>query len=321
MTSLHLVDPDLLGPLQAFPELVLTPENLPAYRAGASKQLAAVPPQPSHATVSEHFISGPADAPPVRVLMYRPAERIASRPALLHIHGGGYVLGSPDMNGNENRLLADSLGCIIVSVDYRLAPDTPHPGPLEDCYAALTWLHTNAAELNIDPERIGIKGESAGGGLAAALALMARDIGEFVVAFQHLIYPMLDDRTGVSGDEHPFAGQFVWSRAANRFGWDSLLGQSAGSDVANASYAAAARAQQLAALPPTYIAVGALELFLEENLEYARRLTRAGVPVELHVYPGAYHGFDALAPTAQVSLRARHDSTEALRRALYGANA
>jgi triacylglycerol lipase len=159
-------------------------------------------------------------------------------------------------------------------------------------------------------------GESAGGGLAAGLALLARDRGEHQLAFQHLIYPMIDDRTCTADDPHPFAGEFVWTPSANRFGWTSLLGHEPGR-AGVSPYAAAARAEDLSRLPPTYIATGALDLFVEENFEYARRLIRAGVPTELHVYPGAFHGFQ-WAAQSEVAMAAARDTRAALVRALVG---
>jgi acetyl esterase/lipase len=219
------------------------------------------------------------------------------------------------MTDARNRLLARELGCVVVSVDYRLAPETTFPGAVEDCYAALRWLHAEARTLGVDVGRIAIGGESAGGGLAASLALLARDRGEVPLAFQLLIYPMLDDRTGVTVEPSPTVGEFGWSRESNRFGWASLLGRDpGGADVS--PYAAAARAEDLAGLPPAYIAVGTLDLFLEENLEYARRLMRAGIPTELHVYPGAYHGFQGMAPEARISKAFVNDYFAALTLAL-----
>jgi triacylglycerol lipase len=213
-------------------------------------------------------------------------------------------------------LLVAELGCVVCSVDYRLAPEHPYPAPVEDCYSALGWLHEQADALSIDRSRVVIKGESAGGGLAAALALLARDRGGPAIAFQHLTYPMIDDRTCVDPDPHPYVGEFVWTPERNHFGWTALLGRPpGGKDIP--AYAAAARATDLSGLPPTFISVGALDLFLEENLEYGRRLTRAGVAVEMHVYPGAFHGFGAAAE-ARTALAAARDSREALRRAMFG---
>jgi acetyl esterase/lipase len=175
-------------------------------------------------------------------------------------------------------------------------------------------LHAHASELQVDPARIGLVGFSAGGGLAAGLALLARDRGEIPLAFQLLVAPMIDDRTCVLADPHPYTGEFIWTHQANRFGWTSLLGQEPGSpDVS--PYAAAARAERLVSLPPTFINVGALDLFLEEGMEYARRLTRSGVPTEFHLYPGTYHGFRMIAD-AQVAQTAVRDQIAALKRAL-----
>lgn len=315
MTTRHLVDPELLPMLDMFPAFHVTSETLPAVRAGIGQMIAATPIPEAPVDVAERSVPGPAGAPDVRVLVYTPREAPSPRAAYLHIHGGGYVMGVPEMNDAPNRLLAAEMGCVIVSVDYRLPPETPHPGPVEDCYAALEWVHANAAALDVDPARIAIGGESAGGGLAAALALLARDRGKVPVAFQLLIYPMLDDRT-VTADPHPYTGEFVWTPSANRFGWAALLGHEPGIDGVS-SYAAAARAESLAGLPPAFISVGALDLFLDENLDYARRLARDGVPVEMHVYPRAFHGFD-MVPGAGVSRAFERDCREALRRALGG---
>ena len=173
-------------------------------------------------------------------------------------------------------------------VDYRLSPETAFPGPLDDCYAALKWTHDHADELGIDQARIAVQGESAGGGLAAGLALLARDRAEVPVAFQCLTYPMIDD--GTAAEPHPYTGEFVWTAESNRFGWGAFLGQKPGGDGVSC-YAAAARATELAGLPPAWIAAAALDLFLEENLDYASRLLRAGVPTDVRVYSGVYHGF------------------------------
>jgi triacylglycerol lipase len=309
VSTRHLVDPELLDALDAFPPMQFSPELLPALREDMKAMFASTGPAPADVMRTEKRIPGAPGDPDVRVLIYTPAKAETSRPALLNIHGGGYVIGAADMNDDRNYNFVQELGCVVVSVDYRLAPETAHPGPVEDCYAALKWLHGHAAELGIDTGRIAIGGESAGGGLTAGLALLARDRGEVPVAFQLLLYPMIDDRT----ESHPHAGEFVWTSGHNRFGWASLLGRPpGGGDVS--PYAAAARAADLAGLPPSFICVGALDLFVEENLEYARRLMRAGVPTELHVYPGVFHGFER-APEARVTRAAQRDYIEALRQA------
>jgi len=317
LATAHLVDPELKPALDLFPPIELTLDTVAATRAGFAEMMAAVPIRADLPVRREELkVPGLVGAPAVRVLLHRPTGVTGRRPALLHIHGGGYVFGAPEFNDLSNRMLAVELGCVICSVDYRLAPEHPHPAPLEDCFAALRWLHDQASSLEIDATRLGVMGESAGGGLAAALALLTRDRGGPTFAFQHLIYPMIDDRTCLDPVPHPYAGEFVWTPQNNRFGWTSLLAQAPGGPDVPA-YAAAARATDLSGLPSAFISVGALDLFIEENLEYARRLMRAGVPVELHVYPGAYHGFD-IAAEARTTQAASRDSRAALRRAMFG---
>jgi len=310
MNTKHLVDPELLGLLDLFPTLDLNAEMLPMARAAQASFDFGAAGEASDVEVAATKIAGSE----LGVMIYRPRRLAGPLPCIFHIHGGGYVTGSASRMEPIHRKLCDSAECAIVSIDYRLAPETPAPGPLEDCYAGLKWLYAAAEGLGIDTKRIGVMGESAGGGLAAALALLARDRGEYSLAFQHLIYPMLDDRTCVTPDPHPFTGEFIWTPKSNTFGWASLLGVAPGSTGVS-EYAAPARASDLTKLPRTFISTGALDLFLEEDIEYARRLMRCGVPVELHVYPGAYHGFD-LAPDARVSKQAQRDSVDALRRSM-----
>lgn len=317
MDTRHLVDPEVASILDIFPKLEFTAATLPQIRsdmAALNAQTAALAPDFPHIEVSEHFVPGAKGAPDVRVLVYLPKNLARPLPVLLWIHGGGYVIGSADQDDVQVKSIVASVGCAAVSVDYRLAPETPHPGPVEDCYAALKWLYSHASELGIDASRIAIGGASAGGGLAATLGLLTRDRGEIPLVFQLLIYPMLDDRTVSTADPHPYTGEFIWTHDANRFGWTSLLGQEPGSPGVSL-YAAASRAESVAGLPASYLCVGALDLFLEEDLEYARRLTRAGVPTELHVYPGAYHGFN-LMPEARVTQAFTRDFISALQRAL-----
>ena len=214
--------------------------------------------------------------------------------------------------------IAQTCNCLVVSVDYRLAPETRFPGALEDNYAALRWLYANADATGVDRNRIAIGGESAGGGHAAALAIAARDRKEVPIAFQLLIYPMLDDRTGSSRPVPPHIGEFVWTAESNVFGWTSLLGVPAGSAKIPPG-SVPARVNDLLGRPPAYIGVGAIDLFVDEDIEYARRLIDAGVSTELHVIPGAYHAFERLAPKATVSTRFTESWTSALRRVLRSA--
>ena len=311
--STSLVDPELQPVLEAFPTVPFSADILPALRANVP-QYARAAADPGKTDLTIHRIESHGGAVGPEVRFYRPRGLDGTLPCILHIHGGGFVIGDAAHLEPIHRQLSVRLGCCIASVNYRLAPETRYPGQVEDCYAALAWLVRESARLGVDPSSIGVGGESAGGGLAAALALLVRDRGEYSLKFQHLIYPMLDDRTCVDPAPHAHAGEYIWTPGNNVFGWTSLLGgPPGGADVP--IYAAPARAADLAGLPPTFLAVGALDLFIDENVEYGRRLIRAGVPVELHVYPGGFHAFDVSA-TAAVANRMRQDSFKALARAL-----
>ena len=226
------------------------------------------------------------------------------------------IIGTAAMSAATFSPLAPALDIVVVSVDYRLAPETPFPGPQEDCYAGLAWLFANAETLGVDPARIAVMGESAGGGLAAALAQMVRDRGDYTLCGQILIYPMIDHRTG--GDACPYrnpaSGEFVWTRGSNRFGWESLRGNYALDDD-RIGWFSPTRAADLAGLAPTYIAVGMLDLFVDEDMDYARRLNVVGVPCEFHAYPGAFHAFDMMA-TARVAQNAARNLRAAMARLL-----
>lgn len=300
--SAHLIAPELKAALNRFPQLDFT-DGISMYRKlAADRPPLIVAPELAVVQCEELLIPGMLGQPSVRVLVYRPPTGSAQpSPAVLHIHGGGYILGDPEFSDSSNRSMAMAIGGPVVSVDYRLAPETIYPGALLDCYAALLWMHANADLLGIDQGRVAVAGESAGGGHAAALALHARDHGGPPICFLLLDAPMLDDRTGsASTQAHPYCGEFVWTPEQNQFGWRSLLGcDPGGLEVAEG--AVPARVADLTGLPPICITVGALDLFFEENLEFARRLVRAGVPTELHVTPGAYHGFGAAAGSPQVS--------------------
>ena len=313
--SRHLLAPELAPGLEFFPKLDFS-IGLDVFRNGfARRPIPPLPPELEIVRREDRPIPGPHGAPDVPLLIYTPPGQAAGlRPAVLDIHGGGYIIGSADMSDASNRQLALDLDCVVVSVEYRLAPETAWPGARDDCYAALCWLHAAAAELGIDPARIAVSGVSAGAGHAAALAIHARNLGGPSICFQLLDSPMLDDRTGSSADPHPFTGEFSWSAEHNRLGWQSLLGtQPGGDDVPDA--AVPARVSDLSGLPPAFILIGGIDLFLDESLEYARRLSRAGVPVELHLIPGAYHGF-GLAAGAPQTLLAKKLSREAMARAL-----
>jgi acetyl esterase/lipase len=227
------------------------------------------------------------------------------------------VLGSVEMNDIGCAVQADRARALVASVEYRLAPEHPFPAPLEDCYAGLQWLSSSARELGIDADRIAIGGASAGGGLAAGLALLARDRGGPAICFQMLVYPMLDDRN-TTASSHAIQDARLWNRQANLAGWNAYLGGRAGADDVP-YHAAPARADDLRGLPPAYINVGDLDLFLDEDVDYACRLMAAGVPVELHVYPGAFHGSNTFVSRSALSRRWTEDELAALERALHPA--
>lgn len=319
MNSRRLVDPALLPVLDAFPTVALTHELLaPMREAERFAQLPFPVSVEAQQTIDLNIrrVPGPDGGPEITLHIYTPRDAREPMPCIYHIHGGGFVGGGAAQLEPLHRHLTYELSCIIVSVDYRLAPENPFPAGIEDCYAGLVWTFANAKALGVDATRIGVMGESAGGGLAAALALLARDRGVYQLAFQHLIYPMLDDRTCVTTNSNPVAGEFIWTAHNNRFGWTALLGHQPGRDGVSA-YAAPARANNLSDLPPTYIACPTLDLFIDEDISYAHRLMRAGVAVELQIYPGGFHGFDIFGGDAPISVRARADARAALKRALH----
>ncbi|MFJ6512920.1 alpha/beta hydrolase [Streptomyces sp. NPDC091406] len=311
------LDPEMAAALAAEPlsHTVLDGldrEGLAAVRAARAN--AGFPPPAEGVLVTDHRLPGPD---PVRVRVYRPrAADPRPLPCLVWIHGGGMVLGTPEADDARVSRYVLEAGCAVVSVDYRLAPEHPYPGPVEDCYRALRWTAEQAVALGIDPERLAVGGISAGGGLAAATALLARDRGGPRPAFQLLLCPMLDDRnTTISSRE--FTEAVTWPRANNLYGWAALLGPSAGGDDVS-PYAAPARATDLSGLPPAYVDVGELEVFRDECAQYALRLIAAGVSTEFHLWPGAFHGFDGTLPHLTLPRRAAAEQIAVLRRALGG---
>jgi acetyl esterase/lipase len=266
---------------------------------------------PERTTVSRaNYSAGSHDGVAVPLRWYVPEghDPAGAGPAAVYLHGGGMIMGSVELSDRFIAAYVAECGVPMLAVDYRLAPEHPHPCPVEDCYTGLAWLAVHAGELGVDAGRIALIGESAGGGLAGGTALLARDRGP-AVAKQILIYPMLDDRTIVPDPAvTPFA---LWSYDDNYTGWHALLGNKTGSGDVPAA-AAPARAPDLTGLPATYLEVGELDIFRNEDIDYARRLAAAGVSVELHVHPGCPHGFDLLAPDSDVARRSRADRLRAL---------
>lgn len=305
MDVTSLLDPEIAALLGAMPARpVLAAGTLDASRAAMRTLADAYERSPSVERTDHEAISSDGHVVPLRV--HRAVGSAGPAPAVVWMHGGGLVSGTHLIDDGRFDRWCTRFGIVGIAVDYGLAPERPYPGPLEDCYAALAWVHEHAAELGVLPDCIGIGGASAGGNLAAALALLARDRGDLPVAFQALVYPMLDDRmvTASSAWDVP-----IWPPAANDYGWSAYLsGRRGAPDVS--SYAAPARATELAGLPSAFVCVGALDGFLDEDVDYAARLARAGVPVELHVYPGAPHGFDLLMVGTEVAKRCRRHLDE-----------
>jgi acetyl esterase/lipase len=311
-------DPDLVELLE--PLSALLPPLVPSGIAGARE--AAEKMRLSHDELrrsgtfraEERTVVRRPDGFCVRLLICRPSAIDTAVPAIYFIHGGGMVMGDATSGLDAVLDLAGELGVAVVSVEYRLAPEHPYPVGVEDCYAGLLWLVRHAAETGIDPDRIVVGGTSSGGGLAAAVALMARDRGGPALLAQMLSCPMLDDRNDTPSS-HQMAGVGLWDRTSNKTGWDALLeGRSGQPDVPE--YAAPARARELSGLPPAFLDVGSAETFRDETVTYASRLWQAGVQAELHVWPGGFHGFAVMAPGVALSQDARTAQQRWLRRLL-----
>lgn len=290
--------------------------DIPALREWTAAERAKLPaaPMPQGVEVSNRLVPGPPGGPDLELRAYRPRGLPEPAAAVYWIHGGGTVLGQADMNDPYCANIAAALGVLVTSVEYRRAPEHPFPIPLEDCYAGFKWLALSGAEFSIDRDRIAVAGISAGGLLSAGLSLLARDRGEFLPCLQLLNAPMLDDRAGTRSS-HAVLDPRTWDRDSNLAAWNAYLEGNAGGEGIS-PYAAPARAAELAGLPPAYVNVGDLDGLLDEDIAYAQAMSHAGVPVELHVYPGAYHGSAISIPDAALSRRWIVDELAALGRAL-----
>ena len=314
MPFIDLVDPELRDALEYFPAELITAIGDDPPRARQMFQplwdAEADALMPSEVSIEE--ISAPGDDGDIPLVIYQPPTA-APRGGLLWIHGGGYIVGS-GRNDPHGIGFAEHVGCTVVSVDYRLAPEHTYKASVADCVGGLNWLVEHAAELGVDGNRIAIGGASAGGGLTAGVALHNRDHAGHELAMQLLIYPMLDDRHDTPSG-HAITHPTVWNRHVSLKAWRMYLGEEVGGDDVS-PYAAAARARDLSGLPPALVTVGALDLFRDENINYAQRLMAAGVPTALQVYPGMYHGAEMSAPHAGVSHRMRTAYRDAMKRAI-----
>jgi len=261
-------------------------------------------------------IPGPEGEPDIAVRIYSPEGLDKVAPCILHIHGGGFVIGTLDSELGACLALCRNLGVVVVSVDYRLAPETPYPGGLEDCYATLEWVSANSAGLNVDPARIAVFGQSAGGGLSAATALLARDRNGPAICFQYLGIPELDDRLQTSSMQR-FVDTPMWNRPNAQLSWDFYLGEQYSRGADNVPhYAAPARAVDLAGLPPAYVSTMEFDPLRDEGVEYGLKLMQAGVATELHSFPGTFHG-SSLFSSTKISKRESSEMFAVLRRALH----
>lgn len=319
-TSPAIMDLDFVAPelRSAARELVQLDHSLPpvsqANLATFRKMSASLArPALAYPTVQKRLVPGRGKKASVVVYVVN-SDPARNRPAVLHMHGGGFVVGSAIGGIADAQETAAALDCVVVSVDYRLAPETTFAGSIEDNYAALLWLHRNAKSLGTDPDRIAVMGDSAGGGHAALLALTARDRNEVPLVAQILIYPMLDDRTGSAVHPTKNIGKIFWTEERNRFGWRAFLGVEPGSQQVPPK-GVPARYADLSGLPPTFIGVGSIDLFVDEDVAYAQRLIDAGVPTTLSVVPGAFHGFDSHAPATDLAKAFVVARNTALRRA------
>ena len=311
MDTKALLDPELREMAQGPFLPKLTDETIADVRGVMADQAPELNDPSSKGVYRKEIFVSVNGQPDVRCLLYGKLNGQEDASGYLHIHGGGYLFGSPEGSDPMNLHLASILNIVILSVDYRLAPENPIPAPLDDCYAALGWLHENASELGVVRERIGVGGESAGGGLAAALAIKSRDEGEYGLCWQQLTYPMLDDRTGSPqhyGD--PLVGEFVWTRELNQYGWTSYLG-----NAERRAPQVPGRLEEFRGLPPAWIFTASLDLFRDENILYAQNLMRSGVACDLVVYPGACHAFQRI-ESAAISKRYREEFVSSLTRGL-----
>ena len=305
--------PDLQRVAKITPRVNYSNKNL--WLINLLMSIIPAPKAPEGIFVENIIIPGPDKQGRVRVRIYKPKSVVEPTPALLWMHGGGYVMGKPEIDDFTCVEFVRVLGIVVASVDYRCAPKHPFPAALEDCYTALKWMASHAHQLDVDKKRIAIGGESAGGGLAAALAQLSFDRKEVAPTFQLLVYPMLDDRTVLRTDINDH-NNVTWSQKSNRFGWESYLGMDCGAKNVPA-YSVPARRDNLSGLAPAWIGVGSLDIFHDEDMAYAQRLNETDVECDIKVIPGAFHGFDAINHQLPVVQDFRNMQIEVLKKHLF----
>ncbi|MDY7090933.1 MAG: alpha/beta hydrolase [Actinomycetota bacterium] len=315
MSRRELIDPEVAVPLnqllEAMPGGFNAVPDIVQRRATVQAMLSGIEiPENPNVVKEDRTVPGPEGEPDITVRIYKPVNATGSLPGIYYIHGGGMILGSVDGEDPNATMICDQAGAVVVSVEYRLSPEHPHPAPVEDCYAGLVWMAKNAAELGFDADRLAIYGASAGGGLTLATALLARDRGGPQLKFMMPIYPMIDD-TNTTESSHEITDIGIWDRAGNIEAWAWYLGGKPADQ-----YAAPTRAEDLSGLPPAFIDVGTVDLFRDEDIAFAQRLMAAGVPTELHIHPGAYHAAETFAAEAALAQRIWALRLDALRRAL-----
>lgn len=309
------IDPVLLEAYQQQPPLRLAQNGLEGFRS-FFQSLVGSPDLPQDPAIEVYDVMIPGRDPRVeiRLRIYKPHNLLQIAPGIYWIHGGGFLFGAPEQDEAQSLRWAREVGAVVVAVDYRLAPEHPYPAPLDDCYGGLLWFAQNAESLGVDKNRLAVAGASAGGGLTAAVSLMARDLGGPSLAFQMPLYPMIDDRFQTPASREDF-GDKVWNNTDNLYAWRSYIGHLMGTGQVT-PYMAPARATDLSGLPPAYSSVGTLDPFRDDTINYLARLAQAGVPVEFHLYPGAYHAFEVLAPDTEYAQRASKEYVRVLKKAL-----
>lgn len=311
------VHSELRDLFSVLPSMPITKETVQEMRKNEAEAGVYTDQRNEKAETIEKYIPGKKGDPDVRVLIHRPKNQTDVLPGLYYIHGGGFVLGNANMMTATCENYAVNMQCVVVSVDYRLAPEHPYPAGLEDCYAGLQWFVDNAAELKTNSDHIVVAGPSAGGGLVAALTLLARDRKGPKIAAQFPLYPMIDDRCE-SPSNIEITDNRVWNSISNRNAWDMYL-SALEEDGEVPIYAAPARAEDYLNLPPTFTFIGDLDPFRDETITYVQKLRQQGVPVEFHLYPGCFHGFELLLPNASICKEANGTYEAALKRALHPA--